>query len=72
MMPRGTFDVTCLACGADVELTATGTTNGHTTKAVVTCSECHREWLLTVSMALVSARHTPAKLDQLSRARKAA
>jgi transcription elongation factor Elf1 len=38
------FDVTCPSCGRAVEHNANGTTDGHSTRAVVSCRPCRNRY----------------------------
>jgi transcription elongation factor Elf1 len=44
------FDVTCPSCGRAVEHNANGTTDGHSTRAVVSCRPCRNRYLIEVTI----------------------
>jgi hypothetical protein len=50
------FTVTCLECGGAWETVNPGGTGGSTTKIIVRCVDCNREYLVTATQT-VMGRH---------------
>jgi hypothetical protein len=74
------FSITCPYDGAPLEQVASGRTTGFATRSVARCVACHVEIVVNVTLSFVaddpafarSRRATPAKRDQLARAREVA